>query len=164
MHINGLARRNAQTCKDKRGRIATMFRHRRQLRRWAAFVLLLWSFGVGVGVANACLAAHSTPAAGLATGLAAHCHGASQGHQHLASMDPPAQSGNPNCQDFCDKASVSIPSPRVALDDAQGHAFFPATVVSLVPAPTFAPVRLWMPRRDGVRAPPIQIAYLRLTL
>ncbi len=79
-------------------------------------------------------------------------------------MDSPARPGNPNCQDFCDKASVSIPSPRVMLDDVQGHALIAVAFVSLVPAPSFAPVRVWLPRRDGVRAPPIQIAFLRLTL
>jgi len=141
-----------------------MFRHRRQLRRCAAFVLLLWSFGVAAGVANACMAAAPAAAAGLAAGPAAHHHRLSQGHQHLGSIEAPARPGNPNCQDFCDKAGVSIPSPRLALDDIQGHALFPVAVVSIVPAASFAPVRLWLPRQDGVRAPPIQIAFLRLTL
>ena len=32
-----------------------MFHRRSQLRRWAARALLLWLFGIGTGVANACL-------------------------------------------------------------------------------------------------------------
>ena len=34
-----------------------MFRHRRKLSRWAAHVLLVWLFGVAVGIAHACVVA-----------------------------------------------------------------------------------------------------------
>ena len=34
-----------------------MFRRPQQLRRWALRVVLVWLFGIGLGVANACLAA-----------------------------------------------------------------------------------------------------------
>jgi len=41
-----------------------MFRHRHQLRRWAARALIVWLFGVVAGVANACMAPTVGPPAG----------------------------------------------------------------------------------------------------
>jgi len=155
-----------------------MFRHRQQLRRWAARALLLWLFGIGVGVANACLTTHSAEPGGPLGGPAfevgaltdeamapasAHHHGSGQADREgtLSHHGSAAQS---SCHAFCEKAGISIPSLKSALDDVQGHALFLPAVAAVVPAPALVPVRLWVPRRDGVRAPPIPIAFLRLAL
>jgi hypothetical protein len=156
-----------------------MFRHRQQLRRWAARVLLLWLFGLGAGIANACLTSVPTNAASPAVALAvdtfaqhhdATAHDGSH-HEHLASAAHDGLAGHhgtiakTNCQDFCDKATVSIPPLKTALDDVRAHALI-ATVftTTALPMPAFAPVQLWVPRREGVQAPPISIAFLRLAL
>jgi len=156
-----------------------MFRHRQQLRRWAACMLLLWLFGVGAGIANACLAPNL---AQLGGSIAAHASDEGNPHdgapafgiaQHHASIQAqPDEStqgqkgaaAKGNCTDFCDKASISIPSLKSALDDVQGHALPLAVVAFVLPGPAFVPMQLWLPRRDGVWAPPIPITFLRLTL
>jgi hypothetical protein len=156
-----------------------MFRHRQQLRRWSAGVLLLWLFGLGAGFANACLT--SSPADTASPpghhGAVApvphhdssvdeeshHDHLAMAGHDGLT--DHHGTIAKTNCQDFCGKAAVSIPPLKATLDDAQAHAlvatFFTTTAL---PVPAYEPLQLWVPRRDGVQAPPIPIAFLRLAL
>ena len=156
-----------------------MFRHRRQLRQWAARVLLLWLFGIAAGVANACVAMEPvTPAAAATSHLVAvvDAHHDTSAHAHAGSDDAglPSQDADApchlaslskaNCQDFCDKAAVSIPPVKSALDDGQFHAVFAMAAMTVVPMPAFAPVQLPVPRRDGVLAPPIPIAFLRLAL
>jgi hypothetical protein len=156
-----------------------MFRHRQQLRRWAARVLVLWLFGLGASIANACLSTGQTglvaaAASHLAAAVEAHNDVASHNHAHndgdvlpSHSVDSPLHQGSlakANCQDFCDKAAVSIPPLKSALDDVQSHAAIATAAVTALPMPAFAPVQLSVPRRDGVRSPPISIAFLRLAL
>ena len=161
-----------------------MFRHRQSLRRWAAQVLLLWLLGMGAAVATGCMASSRTDSAGhgaaQAHPLAAphhapaaadrtHHHGwhEAQGmHAHLALDDgqDPGSAGKTNCQDFCDKASVSIPPLKSALDDVQVHALTQVASTVVMPLPAFLPVHAWVPRRDGARAPPLHVAGLRLAL
>jgi hypothetical protein len=158
---------------------STMFRHRHQVRRWAARVLLLWLFGLGAGIAHACLTPSPTAVAAVAVAvadeaLAPHHHAAADPASHHRHLAPSAQDGladhhgtiaKTNCQDFCSKATVSIPSLKSALDDVHAHALM-ATVftTTALPLPAFAAMPLWVPRRDGVKAPPIPIAFLRLAL
>ena len=143
-----------------------MFRHRQQLRRWAARVLLLWLFGVGASVAHACLTPSllqfGQPSA-AASALAHHqISSPEQAHEGCHGHEGPKLKSN--CADFCDKASVSIPPLKSALDDVQGHALqFPAVALAH-PAAAHVPVQLQVPRRDGAWAPPILIAFLRLAL
>jgi hypothetical protein len=157
-----------------------MFRHRQQLRRWAARVLFLWLFGLAVGVANACLATSQTAPAGtgvahLADSAAVSLAGPSHQHKPLnQAVTLPAHGDDvqvhegslakANCQDFCNKTTTTIPSVKSALDDLQSHAVLVTASVAVLPAPAFAPVQMWVPRRDGVRSPPIPIVFLRLTL
>lgn len=156
-----------------------MFRHRQQLRRWAARVLLLWLFGIAAGIANACITnEQGTPIAAAASHLAdaADNHLDVVAHVHAeagsASLSPHragdsihvAQLSKANCQDFCDKATVSIPPLKSAQDNVESHAMVSMTSMTVVPVPAFAPVLLRVPRRDGVLAPPILIAFLRLAL
>jgi hypothetical protein len=162
-----------------------MFRYRRQLRRWAARVLLLWLFGIGAGVANACwvpnvaqhgghAAAHASDALVAQDQAAApgighphgpgHVHAAAGAQDHTDHTDHPDHLAKSNCADFCDKASISIPQLKSALDDLQGHAPPPPAVVTVLPVRAFLSVQKWVSRRDGVWAPPISIAFLRLAL
>lgn len=149
-----------------------MFRYRHQLRRWAARVLLLWLFGVGAGIANACITTGQVaPGAAVANHLVAvvaHGHAQADGAGLPSqSEDAPTHLGNlskANCQDLCDKATVSIPPLKSALDDIQSHAVIAMTAVTVLPMPAFVPLQLQVPRRDGVLAPPILIAFLRLAL
>lgn len=142
-------------------------------------MLLLWLFGVGIGVANACLMSNRVDRAEQASAAAmdmaaAHDHGvASDGALHRMSgrsladdgaLKHPSSQGKSDCQEFCDKASVSIPPLKSALDLAQGHAALPAALAIALPVPVRLPDQVWVPRRDGVRAPPIPIAFLRLAL
>ena len=133
-----------------------MFHHRSQLRRWAARVLLLWLFGIGTGVANACLGPSLADSGAHPTGHSS------------AAYEPPDREGpfgKSNCQDFCEKSTVSIPPLKSALDNVQGPALLPGAVVVILPVPAFSPDELLLPLRDGGLAPvPITIAFLRLAL
>ena len=156
-----------------------MFRQRQQLRRWAARVLLMWLFSVGAGAANACITTGPVaPVVAVASHLVAvaDAHHKVVSHDHVQADgaglrsqidDGPKHLGNlskANCQDFCGKATVSIPPLKSALDDVQSHAVIAMTAVTVLPIPAFAPEQSRLPRRDGVRAPPILIAFLRLAL
>lgn len=134
-----------------------MFRHRRHLRHWAARVLLLWLFGIGAGIANACLvpytegAHHETSVADVA--------------EHHAAL--PGQAGaatKSNCGDFCNKASVSIPALKSAFDPVHGQAILMSPVAVVLPVPALVPAPVLWHRRVALRPPPIHIAFLRLAL
>lgn len=137
-----------------------MFIHRQQLRLWAARVLLAWVFAMGAGVANACLSTGTPEHSGLPT---AHAVEATAVHQEGSD----AHHGSPdkaNCVDFCDKASASIPTLKAALDDVHGSPLICLVDAAALSVPVVEPVQESVPRRDGVRAPPIPIAFLRLAL
>lgn len=152
-----------------------MFRHRQQLRRWAARTLLVWLFGIATGVAQACLAPspmerggqQSEPAVEVEAGhgkaaQASELHHESYPTQHAGVLGHDGSPVKSNCQDFCEKATVSIPPLKSALDKVQGHALPPVelAIVGLAPEP----VQLSVPRRDRGLAPPIRLAFLRLAL
>lgn len=156
-----------------------MFRHRLQLRRWAARMLFLWLFGIGAGIANACLAPNLAQLGGTiaaragdegtahdgapAFGVAQH-HASSQVQSDENTQAQKGSAAKGNCTDFCDKASVSIRSLNSALDGIQDHALPLAVLAVVLPGPAFVPVQAWVPRRDGVWSAPIPITFLRLTL
>jgi hypothetical protein len=133
-----------------------MFRHRQQLRRWAARVLFLWLFGVATSVANACFT--TVQAVPVAASAASHQVDGDDAAGHHGSL------AKTNCQDFCGKASVTIPLLKSALDDVQSHALVATATTVTLPMPAFAPVQPWVPRMDGARSPPIPITFLRLAL
>ena len=124
--------------------------------------MLLWLFGIGAGVANGCLAA----------GGAAPCEGHRQAagqdqgspSEHSDGVDHPNAPAKTNCQDFCDKSSMSIPPLKAALDHAEGPALAPREIAMACAYMASTCDRSWEPRRDGARAPPITIAFLRLAL
>jgi len=178
MKINGTVWVASYPSPLKRQTSDPMFRYRQQLRRWATRVLLLWLFGVGAGVANACLVPSvvglSGPAPGAWDGIQVshHVAGAAFKVPHhepgsARNADSPGHqepTSKLNCQDFCDKATVSMPKQKSALDDVHGHALPPRTVSTALAVPALPRVQLRVPRRDGVWSPPIPIAFLRLAL
>lgn len=133
-----------------------MFR-RHTLRCWAAQVLLVWLFCVGVGVAHACLASDTlAPAVAQGAGtLQADCHGLQAGDESPAWGD--------NCQDFCDKAQLSVPLHQQALDDAHALALPVLVCAAALPLPAAAAPPWRTERWPSVPTPPIPIALLRLT-
>lgn len=143
-----------------------MFRHRAQLRRWAAGVLVLWLFGVMSGVAHACLA---QDASGTATASADVAAVMDSGHDTVHSKASPAQRshhdqpGGANCQDFCQKSGLSIP-PLKALDNLLNPAVLPPAPPIAVLPPVAVPDHLAVPLAEGGQPPPIPIAFLRLAL
>jgi hypothetical protein len=154
-----------------------MFCHRNQIRRWAARVLLLWLLGLGIGVAHACLAPAAARSAGpqmasavgqpspSAPAVAAEASQFGAHHaQHEAGQARPSSVVKSNCQDFCDKARVTIPPLKATPGDMPGLALPPAAVAVVLPAPVFQPVRLAVPGREGVATLPIALAFVRLAL
>lgn len=120
-------------------------------------MLLVWLFGVVAGVANACvLGSAPEHAPGAAAAQVEHSLSLSQhGGQD--------QGGEANCQEFCDLASTALPSQPAQLDQVAAAAIslgFTAVALPLAPPLRLQPVRP-PPRND---APPIPIAFLRLTL
>lgn len=160
-----------------------MFRHRQSLRRWAALLLLLWLFGVGAGVANACLAPSLVQSGGPAAGQgltpgaspqglsspAGHDH-AGAGHEgghasgHEGGDHGPVSPAKANCQDFCDKSTVSVTPLKTAVGEVDAHALPPQVAATVLQVPAVRAALPWVPRRDGGLAPPIPIAFLRLAL
>lgn len=138
---------------------------RAHLRRLAAFVLLLWLFGVASGVANACLVASGLRhAAAVEAALdhasyGVHAAPAPGGHDHGVQDDQPP------CERLCEEPMArtqgdkqqSIPLASFWLAGAPLPLFqqWPASE-TMSPAPRAEP-----PLRTAI---PIPIAYLRLTL
>ena len=155
-----------------------MVRQRRQLRRWATRVLCVWLFGVAAGVANACLGpsleelgalrSHVGVAVDGARGKSAvqasDPHHGSQQTQHAGDFDHGGSPSKSNCQDFCDKSTVSILPLKSALDNVGAQVGAPPAVANAFPAPDASPDQPLLSRRDGSIAPPIPIAFLRLAL
>lgn len=88
-----------------------MFTDRRRLRRWAAQVLLVWLFGVAMGVANAC--ALGEPAHHRSDAATTAATDAGQKHHHGEEQGDAAEV---NCLDFCEKSSVAASQLKVVDD------------------------------------------------
>ena len=144
-----------------------MFRNRRQLRRWAARVLLVWLFGVVTGVANACWTESLVQPSGQAEAAQPECefHAASHAAaQDGAAPDSHGRHAQAVCQAYCDGFSVSMSPLKPLVDTTLAPAMLAPFYAVAVPVADVSPVHRLMQRRDGWRAPPITIAFLRLTL
>jgi hypothetical protein len=153
-----------------------MFRRHQQLRRWALRVLLVWLFGLGLGVANACLAAQQFAGGGdtfhgKAEALAADFAVAAAACEHSVAApdrsehDPGERSPKSNCESFCERAGVTIPPQKSVLDNYQFHVLpLPVVAALTVPPSVDVSAGAGAPRRDGARPLPIPIAFLRLAL
>ena len=145
-----------------------MFGNRRNLRRWALQVFLVWVFGIAAGIAHACALRladhhHQDGVIVAASGHAADHAPVTHGHNDASRDDGVAQA---NCLDFCDKSSVSVPTLKVKLDqggDAQPAALLASPLLAMVEWLVHVPVRPdgLIDRRGG---PPLRIALQRLAL
>ena len=124
-------------------------------------MLFLWLFGVFAGIANACLV--PSPSADAGRGLEG-VRGHADEHHHGPSEGSGGALVKSNCRDFCDKASISIAAPKSVLDGVLGQALMPPTMAPGLPIVAPPMARPKLPRTDGAWAPPIPIAFLRLTL
>lgn len=153
----------------------TMFRHPRQLHRWACRLLVLWLFGIAVGVANACVvtdgmsagahqrfsaAVAGSEASGVAAGMVHQGAHQPDGGSPVDASDP----GTATCQDHCVKSSASIPPLKAAGDAANGQGIAPAAFVAVLPIPKAREVQRWAPGLDSGNTLRIAIAFLRLAL
>ncbi len=138
-----------------------MFSDRRRLRRWAAQVLLVWLFGLAMGVANACAlgepahrrsAVATTPAADA---VQKHEHGNEQGD--LAKI---------NCLDFCEKSSIGAPQLKVVGDGlaALGFALPVSHTLSAAGQAEHSVDQLVVDSPNLPGGPPPRIAFQRLAL
>ncbi|MBT9597338.1 MAG: hypothetical protein IV094_15255 [Vitreoscilla sp.] len=152
-----------------------MFRRHQQLRRWALRVLLVWLFGLGLGVANACVAAQQFAGGGdtiqREVELQATDFAAPAGCEHhlvaapsQSPHDPDASSPKSNCESFCERAGVTMPPQKSVLDNYQFHFLPPSMAALTVPASIDVSADVGAPRRDGARPLPIPIVFLRLAL
>ena len=123
-------------------------------------MLWVWVLSLAAGFANACVSSMPTAHAGE---HAAHASQGTAAHG-LGAGDSGGEPANPGCKDLGNKASGLMSTPKAALDGVLGAALLAPADAGVVPVPALAPVRAWVPRRDGVWAPPIHIAFLRLTL
>ena len=130
-----------------------MFRHRRDLRRWAARMLFVWLFGIANSLALACMGASPTTLHHVSSQML---------RGDLARHD--GSSSKSNCQDFCEKSAISIPSLKSAFEKAEVPVMPMAEVAIACPVAAAAAVQLLLPRTDPGWTPPIRLAYLRLAL
>ncbi|MCW5663760.1 MAG: hypothetical protein KIT35_07990 [Piscinibacter sp.] len=138
-----------------------MFSDRRRLRRWAAQVLLVWLFGLAMGVANAC--ALGEPAHHRSDVVTTPAADAVQQHQHGNEQGDLAKV---NCLDFCEKSSVGVPQLKVAGDDlaALGFALPVLHTLSVSGQAEPAVSRLVVDSPHLPDGPPPRIAFQRLAL
>jgi hypothetical protein len=138
---------------------------------------MVWAFGIGLGVANACLASNqfegvrgAIPAmAGLSSAadggtLEGGEHHTAAGEPDRNQGDPQTRSGKSNCESFCERANVPIPPQKPMIADVHGDVLLPAVVTSIAPVPVPAQFRFLAPRRDSARPLPLPITFLRLAL
>ncbi len=114
-------------------------------------MLAVWLFGIGNTLAQACM----NPVT---------LHHASNQMQQGSAARHNGSSGKSNCQDFCEKSAISIPSLKSAFEKSEAPAMPLAEVAIACPTAVAVAAPVRVPRRDGTWAPPIRLAYLRLAL
>lgn len=138
-----------------------MFSDRRRLRRWAAQVLLVWLFGLAMGVANACaLGEQAHHRSEVVTTAAPE---SPQKHQHGSEQGDTAKV---NCLDFCEKSSLGAPQLKVVGDGlaALGFALPVSHTLSVAGQADPAVGRLMVDSPTMPGGPPPRIAFQRLAL
>jgi hypothetical protein len=142
---------------------------RSHVRRLAAYVLLLWLFGLASGIVNACVLGSGSRHAVHAGAVAVHVHHAgmamddTDGH---AGHDHPADNGKPACERLCDAPVAARAADNELASALAGFWLAPAPLSTTA----FQPVE---PGDQGAlpdvaprprQAVPLPIAFLRLTL
>jgi hypothetical protein len=139
---------------------------RAQLRRFAASVLLVWLFGLGSGVVNACVVASGLRHAAHAAALGpAPDHAAHAGPAAAAQHDHEGHEDQPPCERLCDEPVAPAQADKQHASPLTGFWLAAAPLASLPrwhAIPTRAP--LPPPEPSPRAAVPIPIAYLRLAL
>ncbi len=113
----------------------------------------MWLFSLGVGVANACMGKGSDFAAAARR---LHC-------EATQSPDSQEPDGRTNCQEFCEKAGITIPLQKSALDDGQAQLAMPVAAMA-------APVAAAVPTSTCTSSPqhtwplPVRTVFMRLAL
>lgn len=142
---------------------------RKQIRRIAAHMLLVWLFALGVGIVNACVLGPELVRSVTSAALDAHGAGAAHeshgGHASGTHGHPSPHDGTAPCAKFCDQLSVGAQADRQQLDPFNAAWLGPIPSGSIaigaaalvLSAQSIDPIR-WRP------AIPIAIAFLRLTL
>ena len=137
---------------------------------------MVWLFGLGVGVANACLAAQqfagggdtfqgkaevqSADLAEAPAGCERHSVTApDQSRRELGDTSPKS-----NCESFCERARVTIPPQKSVLDSYQFHVLPPPMAAALTASASVDVSADGGAARDGARPLPIPIVFLRLVL
>jgi hypothetical protein len=135
-----------------------MFSDRPHLRRWAAHVLLVWVFGLAMGIANACALGGSTHHPDTLQTMA---NGVSQGHAHQDGEQSKA-----SCLDFCEKSSIGAPQLKVVgdSDTALAQALPVSSLLWVIETPESAVGRLVVDSPHLPGGPPLRIAFQRLAL
>lgn len=138
-----------------------MFSDRRRLRRWAAQVLLVWLFGLAMGVANAC--ALGEPAHHRSDVATAPASDAVQKHEHGNEQGDLAKV---NCLDFCEKSSIGAPQLKVVGDGlaALGFALPVSHTLSAAGPAEHSVDQLVVDSPNLPGGPPPRIAFQRLAL
>jgi hypothetical protein len=142
-----------------------MFSDRRRLRRWTAQVLLVWLFGLAMGVANACALGESAqhrsdwPTAADADADTDVVHR----HQHGNEKPDPAKV---SCLEFCEKSSIVAPQFKVVGDGLAAFGFaLPVYHTLSVTGQTETTVRrLMVDSLHLPSGPPARIAFQSLAL
>ena len=138
-----------------------MFSDRRRLRRWAAQVLLVWLFGLAMGVANACaLGEQAHHRSEVVTTAAPE---SPQKHQHGSEQGDTAKV---NCLDFCEKSSIGAPQLKVVGDGlaALGFALPVSHTLSAAGQAEHSVDQLVVDSPNLPGGPPPRIAFQRLAL
>jgi hypothetical protein len=118
-------------------------------------MLALWLFGIGCGIAQACVVAHLKPAP-----AAAEREATAGGCEH----EDDGGLAQAQCRDFCAKASSSIPTLKPAPSDLLVAALPPSVITTVAPVPALVLVADALLRPPDRPARPIAITYGRLAL
>lgn len=142
---------------------------RSHLRRFAAYVLLLWVFGLASGIVNACVLGSDSRHAAHAVAGPVHVHHDGMAMDDMdghAAHQHPADQGKPPCERLCDAPVAARTADHELASALAGFWLAPAPLPAIVLRALEPPVRGALPdatqrRRDAV---PPAIAFLRLTL
>lgn len=134
-----------------------MFSDRRRLRRWAAQALLVWLFGLAMGVANACAPGEQ------ARYRSDESADTVQQHQHGTERVDFAKA---NCLDFCKKSSIGALQLKVGGDSsgALGFALPVSDALAVVGKAAATVGRLMVDSPTLPGGPPPRIVFQRLAL
>jgi hypothetical protein len=139
-------------------------------------MLLVWLFGIVVGVANACVApGPGSSATGHSRSVSAsgshHCDVMTPGANRAEGVKPgldtrdDGSSTKSNCQDLCEKSTISIPPQKLVLGGSADLPLLPGAFTVVLAWPLSPAARLCeMSRSDSGDATAITIAFLRLAL